>query len=305
MPQRLPQLLLSLIFFWLFACAAAPSDTLNQPTPEPTRTPAIATPTPTPTETPMTTPTDPPTPPPTPTLNVNQPTPTPEAKPGPTLNLDDVVLQPLPTTPQRVRFTSADGIELAATYYPTGRDQSPTLLLLHMLGSDRESWREFALDGQRQGYSSLALDIRGHGESGGERDFARMDDDVDAALTWLGTETGSDMNNIAILGASIGANLALRAGAAHPELVAVVLLSPGLDYRGITTAEALAGFGGRPLLVVVADGDSYAAESSARLQADAAQGELWRLSGSAHGTTLLNQNRTLSRDILDWLAEYW
>lgn len=42
---------------------------------------------------------------------------------------------------------------------------------------------------------------------------------------------------MALVGASIGANYALRALAADEKLRGAVLLSPGLDYHGVTAAD--------------------------------------------------------------------
>ena len=46
-----------------------------------------------------------------------------------------------------------------------------------------------------------------------------------------------DETNTAIIGASIGANMALVTAANEAEIDTVVLLSPGLDYFGVTTDE--------------------------------------------------------------------
>ena len=63
--------------------------------------------------------------------------------------------------------------------------------------------------------------------------------DVKAAKQILVTQKNVNPNSIAIVGASIGANVALNYAALDPLVKAVVLLSPGLDYKGVTTSNAI------------------------------------------------------------------
>lgn len=70
-----------------------------------------------------------------------------------------------------------------------------------------------------------------------------------------------DLGQVAVIGASIGCNVAVLAAAESQTIRALVLLSPGLDYRGIKTKEAMRGYGGRPILVVAAAADTYSAKS--------------------------------------------
>ena len=65
--------------------------------------------------------------------------------------------------------------------------------------------------------SSLAIDLRGHGESGGG-EVAESFLDVQAALAWLKKETGLPLGQTIVIGASIGANLAIQAAAAHADI---------------------------------------------------------------------------------------
>jgi len=210
----------------------------------------------------------------------------------------------LETTPYNITLATQDGVSLVGTYYPPAEKESPALLLLHMLGSDRGAWREFAMLAQERGFAALAIDLRGHGDSGGERNFGAMDADVDAALSWLSEQEGVNPARIAIAGASIGANLAIRGAANHPNVAAVVALSPGLDYRGLTTAEAVKALGDRPLLLIAAEGDSYAADSSRELHnLSSKQATLKLYPGNAHGTNMLAADADLTGFLLDWLAK--
>jgi alpha-beta hydrolase superfamily lysophospholipase len=181
----------------------------------------------------------------------------------------------------------------------------PGVLLLHMLGSDRTAWEAMTVDLNAAGYAVLALDMRGHGETGGDLDWDLAQDDLRRAWSFLTGLPEVDENRTAVVGASIGANMALITGAAEPAIRTVVLVSPGLDYSGVVTEAAMVAYGARPVLLVASEGDTYAASSSQTL-IDRAAGlaELKLYTGGTHGTSMFAVNPELAVLILDWLNEH-
>ena len=204
-------------------------------------------------------------------------------------------------------------MRIAATFYGVDTPAAPGIILIHRLGASRDAWRPFAQDAQRNGYACLAFDLRGHGDSQGRagerlsyRAFTNTDwraavQDVDAARRFMG-QRGVNLADTVIAGASIGANLALAYAAEHSDVPAVVLLSPGLDYKGIRTAEAIVAYGNRPVLLMTSEGDSYSVSSCAELDR-AAKGlcELRQYPGATHGTPLLDASDSARQQILLWL----
>ncbi len=199
-----------------------------------------------------------------------------------------------------VALTAEDGVGLKGTFYPGGSDG---VILLHMLEKDRNSWGSFPATLNAEGYSVLAIDLRGHGESALDargftaNDFNSMTRDVKAAKDFL-TKEGAD--SIYIIGASIGANTALNYAASDKSVRAVVLLSPGLDYRGVNTGSSIKTYGGRELLIVASEGDSYSADSSRRLDSVARSSELMVYPGNEHGTNMF-ASKPLDELIVQWL----
>lgn len=85
-------------------------------------------------------------------------------------------------------------------------------------------------------YAFYAWDARGHGRSPGERgfspSFATSIRDLDSFVTHIRTETGAEMQDIAVVAQSVGAVLA--AGWVHdyaPDIRALVLASPAFDIK--------------------------------------------------------------------------
>jgi alpha-beta hydrolase superfamily lysophospholipase len=205
-----------------------------------------------------------------------------------------------------VSLTATDGVRLAGTFYPAGAgDSEAVVLLLHAAFEDRSSWREFAAALQRAGVSALALDFRGHGESDGDRTFAPvMDTDVDAALTWLGSMPKTGGSKVGIAGASLGANLALRAAARRRAVTAVALLSPGTQLWDVGIAGVVEQYGVRPLLVVACDQDRYAADT-VTLLARAARGacQCSLLPGQSHGVRMFESHPALRDTLIEWFRK--
>lgn len=219
---------------------------------------------------------------------------------------------------ERVTVQAADGALLVGDLHlprPEPRKKIPLVVLLHMLSRQRGDWQAFIPKLAAKGSAVLAMDLRGHGESiekGRTRldwrqfspaDYARMPQDLLDTLDALSAYRDRiDLERVAVIGASIGCNIALVAATARPAIRALVLLSPGVDYRGIRTEEAMRQYGPRPILLVASEGDAYSAESTRTLHALAAgPKEITIYDGRAHGTHILDRRPDAAALLLGWL----
>ena len=82
-------------------------------------------------------------------------------------------------------------------------------------------------------------------------------DDTRAAWQALLARPEVDPQRTAIVGASIGANLALLVGANNNQVAAVAALSPGDDFQGIRPTGVLSNFGNRPVYLIASQDDPY------------------------------------------------
>ena len=203
-----------------------------------------------------------------------------------------------------VTLKTEDGIMLKGTFYQ-GNTNGKGIILLHMLGRTRRDWDAFASRLQRkEGYSVISIDSRGHGESSGDRGFVsgelnKMALDVKAAKQFLADK---EISTVGIAGASIGANTALNYAASDPSVKSIVLMSPGLDYRGVQTEQSSKKYGGN-VLVIASREDSYAADSSQALYGNIpGKKQIKIYQGLGHGTAMLSSEEVQSM-IFDWLRE--
>jgi len=207
---------------------------------------------------------------------------------------------------EKITIKAEDGTILTSSYYSSDSPKA-NVILLHMMGRNRNDWNDFAKELQKENYAVLAIDFRAHGESAGELktgvDFQKMVLDVKAAHYFLNTEH-PDKNTI-IIGASIGANAGLQFAAQNPaaNVTKLVLLSPGLDYKGLVTKEFIEIYN-KELFIAAAREDVYAFNSAQELfQRAASPGGKRTLEitdGVAHGTNLL-KDETFKLNLLQWL----
>jgi pimeloyl-ACP methyl ester carboxylesterase len=155
----------------------------------------------------------------------------------------------------------------------------------------------------QSGISSLAIDLRGHGATGGAEDWLLAQQDTADGIAWLKGVAGLDPDRVGVAGASIGANLALVQAAEHPgSVAAVALLSPGLDYFRVEIDGLAEEIGGVPLFLAASNDDGYSAET-VRTIADQASGEptLKVFEGVAHGTDMFTANPELAESLSEFL----
>jgi alpha-beta hydrolase superfamily lysophospholipase len=208
---------------------------------------------------------------------------------------------------QRVTFRTDDGVTLSATWYEPSTRIGPAVILVHMLSRTRREWEAIAQRLSSEGIGALALDLRGHGESGGgpagapdRAEYSSMVLDVRAARRFLVQRSDVQQTRVGIAGASLGANLAVLAASTDSSIASLALLSPSLDYRGLRI-EAAARKVTRPMLLVAGDDDPYASRSARELQkAGGGPRELVILNQAGHGTGMFARDPSLAGTLVDW-----
>ena len=134
-------------------------------------------------------------------------------------------------------FTGADGIVLRGDR--RGQPDAPAVVFLHGGGQTRYSWGGTASAVAEQGFQSITLDARGHGESdwspNGDYRLSAFARDLDAALAGL-------PENPVVVGASLGGLTSiLLAGELHPGVLSGLVLVdivPDMEQRGADRIQA-------------------------------------------------------------------
>lgn len=216
---------------------------------------------------------------------------------------------PRPPDPTRVTIPTKDGVALAASWRPLpGVEGAPAVLLVHDFSRERREWDALVPDLTDRGFSTLAIDLRAHGEStrrNGQpvplspsllRDPNGFPRDVEAACAWLQIRA----SRVAVVGLSVGGQLAVLATASG-WADAGVAISANLDRLF-----ELAGprpSAGRNLLVLAAEKDPGREASAQKLLA-AATGEkkMTLYPGSAHSFGLFVEHPDALETAIAWLT---
>lgn len=131
---------------------------------------------------------------------------------------------------------TGNGVRLAADrWHPSGPELKGAVLLLHGGGQTRHSWQRTGEDLAAAGWTAIALDLRGHGESDWDPDGDYSPDamaaDLRAVVATLGVRP-------VLVGASMGGMTSLLALDADPRLargLVLVDVTPRIEPEG--TAE--------------------------------------------------------------------
>jgi alpha-beta hydrolase superfamily lysophospholipase len=214
---------------------------------------------------------------------------------------------------EKIFLTTDDGVKIAANLYPVEKPLG-WLVLTHMMSATKESWRDFSEEARNIDYESIAIDLRGHGESnGGPEGFWEFSDsehqksilDLETAVDFLIKNRGATSEKISFIGASIGANLSLQYIAENSGFKTAILLSPGLNYRGVKTEPLVKKLrSGQKVFFISAEDDGPNAKQN-RLLFEAApdkinkQIEIYKSGG--HGTDILKNHLKLFDLIIEFL----
>jgi len=223
-------------------------------------------------------------------------------------------------TSERVTLTTSDGIDVVAHLVPV---EAPKAVAVFLSGIHRPSVTAFfghAAMLREQGYASLLVEMRAHGESGGTRIAAGFEEprDVQAAVAYLRAHPDYREVPIVAYGLSLGGATAINAAGLTPDIAAVVSLSAfsswdgvfvdnmgapeplatlqrafvrlytglkyGFDLRHVVPTTQIANLGDRPALLMHSRGDTQIPFASFERLAAAAppQVETWVREGDLH-----------------------
>lgn len=212
-----------------------------------------------------------------------------------------------------IQYETEDGFTIHGDLTSSGSADGPVAILLHQYRSDRKSWAPLVPDLVAAGFTVLAIDQRGHGESRqqngelvpiatmGRHDFAELvragPKDVAGALAYLAGH-GISTERVVLIGASYGCTVALLSSD-QPGVRGLVLLSPGARYFDVDVRTLARNYGGF-LMSVASEGDEKAALSARTLKPRGASAvfQLLIVSGDGHGTRLFETHPEVESQVV-------
>lgn len=210
-----------------------------------------------------------------------------------------------------ITFRTSDGATLAGDLYLAKERRSPAVVLVHRQFRDRGEWRPLvdALRSAKSPPTVLAFDLRGQGESrlppaqpAQKRAATSSAEDVRAAIAAVLEATGGATSGIVLIGSSLGAALVSQAAVSEPKVVALGMISPGMDLDGQDALHPFATVRELPAFIAMAADDNVSKEPVALLERIAKSGTIKRYPGAGHGADALGaQAPALFTDLEGWL----
>ncbi len=217
-----------------------------------------------------------------------------------------------PPATKPTTITTSDGVTLQAALGTPAKAGLNGVVFVPMIGRGKEDWVDVMADCQKAGAFVLSFDLRGMGANVAAGaapttptadDYQKMMGDVKAAIALLKTK---GVTRVTVVGAELGANLGANVAAEDAAVVDLVLLSPGMDYKGVIATDAVKRYGDRPVYMAASGDDPYSAQSVARLTTIATgpqKVDMFETAGK--GTKMLNHEPELEGNIAGWVAAHW
>lgn len=217
----------------------------------------------------------------------------------------------------KVNIKTSDNVNIVGDYYQPSGEIKGWVLYLHMMPATKESYSNLATRLQRVGYAGLAIDLRGHGESDdgpdGYKSFSEKEhqnsiEDVISSIEFL-KDNGATEDKISIVGASIGANLAIQYGSQDNDIEKIVALSPGINYYGIMAIDLVKKFNNTQSLFmagskddpnVPGDASQILSIESSYPYRDSVQTEIYERGG--HGTDIMGSQQDLEDKVVAFIV---
>jgi pimeloyl-ACP methyl ester carboxylesterase len=208
---------------------------------------------------------------------------------------------------------TSDGVKI---FYDLRRveNEKGAVILLHGWDMSAKEWAALVPFLNQNGWTTLAVDLRGHGastqyEKGGGIQSPGMTAqnrkniflDIEAVKPFV-----RDAPEVWLIGSSFGAAAAFKYSLENSWIHGVVLLSPAIHYRAKQTLLGdMEKYGERPVFFAASKKDKLAYETAKKMKSEArGKSQFKKYRGEAHGSALFNRDRGLKKDIVKWMERY-
>lgn len=196
-----------------------------------------------------------------------------------------------------------DGIVLNGRLF--GAQHEVGVVLSHMRPNDQTAWFSFAQQLAENGYAALTFNFRGYGDSEGDQDFSKLDEDLSAALRYM-RDRGK--RQLFLVGASMGGTASLVV-AAQQDVAGVVAVSAPSQFEDQDALSAVPSVTVAKLFIASEDDEGAMVSLEELLAAAGEPKESQTYTGNAHGTNLFDDDQSehaaaVRERVLQFLREH-
>lgn len=154
---------------------------------------------------------------------------------------------------QTFKTVTEDSIQITfdVTVKPDTTEKSPVAILLHGFSGNRKMMKLIAFSLADKGFTSVSVDLRGHGDSGGfMTNSSNFEKDVKAVLQALEKKKIGNTSEIVLIGHSMGGRVAIDMGSKLNTVLATIGVAPAVSPEMVNTSTP------KNLLLIVSKGDT-------------------------------------------------
>ncbi|MBI3632048.1 MAG: alpha/beta hydrolase [Candidatus Vogelbacteria bacterium] len=121
------------------------------------------------------------------------------------------------------KIKSKDGINIYYDTYDPGANKGPTLFFVHGVGGDLDAWQYLRKVLHKKGFSSIAMDLRGHGYSDHPCTSSQyqLNNFIDDVISVVDAE---EIDKVILIGHSLGAVLTTHVALYHQDRIERLIL---------------------------------------------------------------------------------
>jgi pimeloyl-ACP methyl ester carboxylesterase len=213
-------------------------------------------------------------------------------------------------------YYESGGWKIYGTLYDSqSKTPAKAIILVHEFDKDRSSWPISFIETLHNNFPEalvLAIDLRGHGKSTNMGTWANFDmaaykdmkTDIISAKKYIGANY-PNAEQYYVVGASLGSTAAILAGEQEKTIGKVVMISPGMEYKGVEIDRAAEDYV-HDVMAVAANGDAYSTNAVNEIDElrNVEYTEVVIYPGSDHGTDLFAATEGGSAPLDDKIVEF-
>lgn len=218
-----------------------------------------------------------------------------------------LILAPTQDRYREHNITNEFGNSMSLKYYSPQFSGAPTVVVCHDWAGSSDNWTDIAGSLIKLGFGVVLYDLDGHGPEGtpwyllANWQIERMSGDLKMAVDFAAKNSGE---NVYIIGAGLGANIAMNVASADERVKKLVAVSPGLNYRGVKLNKDMTDSLAGRLMLLASQEDAYSVRTVNLFTSNSEKpAEVKFYSNSGRGVWIFKRQPESLASVARWLSE--
>lgn len=218
---------------------------------------------------------------------------------------------------QEINIKSFDGSDINLILRQSTAKQEPVFVFINDYSEKKEKWNPLLQIVMSRNFSVVTYNLREFLDfSRGDRRLDNNDydyrpayflRDLDKMLVFLDINYNIKANQLVLIGAGLGANIALKYATGDKNIKSVILISPKKEYKRISTQASIRNYGNRPIMLVTSMNDKESYDTCLDYMSYLSRNKDVRLKLYYIDRKPMDflQEKIVVEDINDWIKKYY